>query len=133
MYFFPSCIGVCKYGYISVKAATNLFKMESGPFRNKKKMKLLQKELQSAMKKLPQFPRPNSYSNEDGSGDHHVDIIGDVVSIGNVKVRYLIKNDMIYFHRMTIFESIGLERALILNSKGLPAINRYLKELHLGL
>ena len=47
-----------------------------------------------------------------------------VVSIGNVKVRYLIKNDMIYFHRMTIFESIGLERALILNSKGLPAINR---------
>ena len=53
-------------------------------------MKLLQKELQSAMKKLPQFPRPNSYSNEDGSGDHHVDIIGDVVSIGNVKVRYLI-------------------------------------------
>ena len=120
--------GVCKYGYISVKAATNLFKMESGPFRNKKKMKLLQKELQSAMKKLPQFPRPNSYSNEDGSGDHHVDIVGDVVSIGNVKVRYLIKNDMIYFHRMTIFESIGLERALILNSKGLPAINRYFKK-----
>ena len=56
MYFFPSCIGVCKYGYISVKAATNLFKMESGPFRNKKKMKLLQKELQSAMKNCRNFP-----------------------------------------------------------------------------
>ena len=53
-----------------------------------------------------------------------VDIIGDVVSIGNVKVRYMIKDDMMYFHRMTIFEAIGLERALILNSKGIPAINK---------
>ena len=97
--------------------------MESGPFRNKKKMKLLQKELQNGMKKLPQAKviRAKRESESKGEG---VDIIGDVVSIGNVKVRYMIKDDMMYFHRMTIFEAIGLERALILNSKGIPAINK---------
>ena len=115
--------GICKYGFISIKAAFNLFKMESGPFRNKKKMKLLQKELQNGMKKLPQAKviRAKRESESKGEG---VDIIGDVVSIGNVKVRYMIKDDMMYFHRMTIFEAIGLERALILNSKGIPAINK---------
>ena len=116
--------GICKYGYISIKAGMTLFKMESGPFRNKKKMKLLQKELQNAMKKLPMTKSKNK---------DQIDIIGDVVSIGNIKVRYMIKDDIMYFHRMTIFEAIGLERALILNSKGLPAINRYFFQIYSGI
>ena len=42
--------GICKYGYISTKAAFLLFKSEKGPFRNKKRMKLLRKELHEALK-----------------------------------------------------------------------------------
>ena len=42
--------GICKYGYISTKAAFLLFKSEKGPFRNKKRVKLLRKELHEVLK-----------------------------------------------------------------------------------
>lgn len=55
-----------------------------------------------------------------------IDIVGDDIQIGDIKVRYQIKDGNIFFHRTTIFEAIGLEKALILNFKGLSSVNRIL-------
>ena len=127
--------GICKYGFISTKAALTLFKTDEGPFRNKKKMKLLQKELLEAIKEqLPKyastFHKISSTSKEatddNESKEDTIDVVLDTISIGDVKVKYQIKDGAIFFHRMTIFEAIGLEKALSQLSRGLPTINRIL-------
>ena len=114
--------GICKYGYISTKAAFLLFKSEKGPFRNKKRVKLLRKELHEALKtNVPAYSKKLSTgngSNQNNKDQDVVEIEAETVTIGDLKVKFQIKNETLYFHRMTVFEAIGLEKALILNYKG---------------
>ncbi len=123
--------GICKYGHISVRAALTLFKSESGPFRNKKRIKALSNELQRALRKFPglNFEPEACASQPDAdqkAWDSNVDVVSDTITIGDVKVRYQIKHGSIYFHRSTIFDAIGLEKAMLLNFRGMSAVSKIL-------
>ena len=115
--------GVTKYGYISLKGASMLTRSESGPFRNKKRMRTLNAELKNAVKNLPSNKKVKNEGQKETSNEE-VNVVADLVTLGDLKVKYQIKDHCVYFHRMTIFENIGLEKALLQQWRGLPAVNR---------
>ena len=117
--------GVTKYGYISLKGASMLTRSESGPFRNKKRMRTLNAELKTAVKNLPSNKKAKAEVKNENH-ENEVNVVADTVTLGDLKVKYQIKDHCVYFHRMTIFENIGLEKTLLQQWRGLPAVNRIL-------
>ena len=121
--------GVTKYGYISLKGASQLTKSDTGPFRNKKRMKLLNSELKIAVRNLPSLSKKKvekSTGKNINDDDSEVNIVQDAVALGDLKVKYQLKDKNVFFHRMTIFENIGLEKTLLQQWRGLPSVNRIL-------
>ena len=106
--------GVTKYGYISLKGASQLTKSDTGPFRNKKLMKQLNSELKIAVKNLPLSKKKVEKSTgKNAIDDSEVNIVQDSVSLGDLKVKYQLKDKNVFFHLMTIFENIGLEKTVL--------------------
>ena len=89
-------------------------------------MKALNAELKNAVKSLPSNKKVKNEGQQENSNNEEVNVVADLVTLGDLKVKYQIKDQCVYFHRMTIFENIGLEKALLQQWRGLPAVNRIL-------
>ncbi len=139
-----------KYGHISIYGVMTLFKTDSGPFRDRKRIKQLQKELQAALKDLPFYKKKAilkarkrkgrvSSSNPGASGSglkresgtSGPAAQGEVVdeahlTIGNLSIKYQVKDGVLFLQRKAIFEAMGLEQNIISSWRGFPGINKIL-------
>ena len=144
-----------KYGYISVYAAMVLFKTDFGPFKDKKRILRLKKELNNALtdqgfvdngkwvksritkREVDKEGSPGECSADSSREGTTVEIIPEnykYIQIGPSKFKYRIKGEnKLFIHRKSCFEAIGIEQSILsctrgyTSNRGFSGINNILK------
>ena len=132
-----------KYGFISVYAAMMLFKTDFGPFKDKKRILKLKKELNNALtnqgfvyngKWINSKVNENQFSKEGSPPESSSDLYSlcnenldkgttkepyNYIEIGSFKLKYRIKGgNKLFLHRKTCFEAIGIEQSILSCTRG---------------
>ena len=132
-----------KYGYISVYAAMVLFKTDFGPFKDKKRILRLKKELNNALtdqgfvyngkwvkskmnqRETDKEGSPSDFSTDSCALGHEgkkTELAQEgckYIQIGASKFKYRIKGgNKLFIHRKSCFEAIGIEQAILSCTRG---------------
>eukprot|EP00096_Caligus_rogercresseyi_P004615 TRINITY_DN1897_c0_g1_i1.p1 TRINITY_DN1897_c0_g1~~TRINITY_DN1897_c0_g1_i1.p1 ORF type:complete len:1520 (-),score=534.45 TRINITY_DN1897_c0_g1_i1:436-4995(-) len=114
--------GKSKYLFISLHAALLLFQTEFGPFKDKEK---LRSEMLEALKE-----HGLTFTERKGKRRSH-----DELTMGNEfpRLKYRIKDELIYIHRKSLFEHLGLQKVILSGAKGFEPLNAILVNCGLSL
>ncbi|CAB4061014.1 unnamed protein product [Lepeophtheirus salmonis] len=104
--------GKSKYVFISLHAVILLFQTEFGPFKDKSKL------MNEILDSLKEHGLVHEKKTTKRSRSNNITVGCDFP-----RLKYRIKNDMIYIHRKSLFEHLGLEKVIMSGPKGFEPIN----------
>ena len=123
-----------KYGFISVYACMLLFKTEFGAFKDKKRVGRLRRELMAALSDQGLLDNCD-ITFKDLTTPKKPSETETVLTIGQdfPSFKYKIKDGFVFIHRKTCFEAVGIEQAIMANSRGFGAVNSILESYNIDL